>query len=378
MSAIIKTPSNQQRHTNIAIVKSKTKPKFELACYKNKVIDFRNGIEKDLSKVIQIDEIFAKVSEGTVAKTQDLLKVFGTTEKQKIVVEILNHGELQISEKERVQMFESMKRDIINYVVNLCLNPSSKKPYTAGLIEREMKNIHFAVHPNKSTKVQALSVIRKLAKVIPIVRARMRLKIVVDPRKEGKLKRWLSEVENNEECTLERSISDTSGIVFFVLIDPGLFRKVEELAMTALGGVVEVLDPCVQDVKDTSIEEYTVQEGSNNHKQPETRDKEHSDDSDSDSKKKSKSSKSRKPSKSEKFEKSAKSIESEEEGEESVITSTRPKKTKKKKEKKLVTTRKPEKEDEEEEDPLVTSTQPKKAKKKSKKEAAPVDDLYMW
>lgn len=35
--------------TNIAIIKYKTNnKKFEIACYKNKAINWRNGVEKDL------------------------------------------------------------------------------------------------------------------------------------------------------------------------------------------------------------------------------------------------------------------------------------------------------------------------------------------
>ena len=50
---MIKTPTNQKILTNIAIVRlKKGKVKFELACYRNKVADFRAKKETNLSEVL--------------------------------------------------------------------------------------------------------------------------------------------------------------------------------------------------------------------------------------------------------------------------------------------------------------------------------------
>lgn len=63
--------------TNVAIIKYKiNNKKFEIACYKNKAIDWRNGIEKDLSEVLQIDEIYTAASHGDIASHSDLQMYF--------------------------------------------------------------------------------------------------------------------------------------------------------------------------------------------------------------------------------------------------------------------------------------------------------------
>ena len=82
------------RLTNVAIIRlKKGGKKFELACYKNKAINWRNKIETDISEVLQIDKIFTNVSKGEIAKHKDL-KVFGDLTEEQIVKEILNKGEL--------------------------------------------------------------------------------------------------------------------------------------------------------------------------------------------------------------------------------------------------------------------------------------------
>ena len=69
-------------------------------------------------------------------------------------IQILAKGELQVSEKERSQQLESMFRDIATIVADKCVNPDTKRPYTVGLIERAMKDIHYSVIPTRTTKQQ--------------------------------------------------------------------------------------------------------------------------------------------------------------------------------------------------------------------------------
>lgn len=67
---------------------------------------------------------------------------------------ILTKGEVQVSDKERHTQLEQMFRDIATIVADKCVNPETKRPYTVILIERAMKDIHYSVKPNKSTKQQ--------------------------------------------------------------------------------------------------------------------------------------------------------------------------------------------------------------------------------
>lgn len=68
--------------------------------------------------------------------------------------QILAKGELQVSDKERQSQLEQMFRDIATIVAEKCVNPETKRPYTVSLIERAMKDIHYSVKANKSTKQQ--------------------------------------------------------------------------------------------------------------------------------------------------------------------------------------------------------------------------------
>ena len=53
MSMKMKNPVNQVRMTNVAVIRlKKGGKKFELACYKNKIMNWRNKQETDINEVL--------------------------------------------------------------------------------------------------------------------------------------------------------------------------------------------------------------------------------------------------------------------------------------------------------------------------------------
>jgi ribosome maturation protein SDO1 len=52
--------------------------------------------ERDLDEVLQTTAIFANVGKGVMAAKEDLMEAFGTTDEEKICLEILSKGELQV------------------------------------------------------------------------------------------------------------------------------------------------------------------------------------------------------------------------------------------------------------------------------------------
>ncbi|XP_053728481.1 ribosome maturation protein SBDS isoform X1 [Synchiropus splendidus] len=194
--------------------------------------------EKDLDEVLQTSSVFVNVSKGQVAKKEDLSKAFGTDDQTEICKQILAKGELQVSDKERQTQIESMFRDIATIVSEKCVNPDTKRPYTVSLIEKAMKDIHYSVKVNRSTKQQALDVIRQLKETMEIQRAHMRLRLVLPAKESKRLKEKLKpmlEVVESEDFDEE--------LEMVCLVDPGYYREIDELIRcdTKGRGSLEVL-----------------------------------------------------------------------------------------------------------------------------------------
>lgn len=229
------TPTNQIRLTNVAIVRMKRGGKrFEVACYKNKVVSWRNKTETDLDEVMQTVNVFSNVSKGAVAKKEDLIKCFGHDDVKKICIEILDKGELQISEKERQNQLESAAKDVATIVSEKCINSETKRPFTVSIIEKSMKQIHFSVNPKKNTKQQALEVIKKLKEVLPIERCMMKLRIITHKRNKDKLKELASEIES-------QNIEGDGVLEMIISINPGNFRLIDEIVSTTPKSQLHVL-----------------------------------------------------------------------------------------------------------------------------------------
>lgn len=68
------------------------------------------------------------------------------------------------------------------------MNPQTKRPYTVTMIEKAMQDLHLSVNPKRSTKSQALDVIKQLQEkqMLPIQRAQMRLRLTLPQSNETK------------------------------------------------------------------------------------------------------------------------------------------------------------------------------------------------
>jgi ribosome maturation protein SDO1 len=107
MSVRISQPVGKVLMTNVATVRIKRDGKrFEIACYKNKVQNWRNGVEEDINEVLQIAKVYENVSKGKFAKFKDWTKVFGVKDEEEACRLILEQGELQVSEGERKAQVE--------------------------------------------------------------------------------------------------------------------------------------------------------------------------------------------------------------------------------------------------------------------------------
>jgi ribosome maturation protein SDO1 len=100
------TPTNRVELTNVAVVRlrkagksNKEKKRFEVACYKNKITEWRHKIETKTEEVLQTPTIFVNVSKGLVAKKEDLLDAFGTDNIQTIC-RIVSNTEVQKKESQ--------------------------------------------------------------------------------------------------------------------------------------------------------------------------------------------------------------------------------------------------------------------------------------
>uniref|UniRef100_A0A0K8TNN4 Ribosome maturation protein SBDS n=1 Tax=Tabanus bromius TaxID=304241 RepID=A0A0K8TNN4_TABBR len=247
------TPTNQIRLTNVAVVRlKKCGKRFEIACYKNKVVSWRNNVEKDIDEVLQTHTVFLNVSKGKGASKSELQAAFGTSDQTEICKEILAKGELQISEKERDAQIDTLFANIVTNVARMCVNTDTRRPYPVTIIEKALKDAHFSVKPNKNAKQQTLEAIQLLKTTMPLDRSRMKVKISFPYKGNHKLKSTLTKMA----IKVESEEPNDNDVQLIMVIDPGQFREADELVrdQTKGQGLVELLQLAEVVEKDEAFE----------------------------------------------------------------------------------------------------------------------------
>ena len=179
---MLKQPVGQKVLTNVSIVKLKFgKSRFELACYRNKILDYRNKKEKDIDEVLQSKEIYTNAIKGDLVPKKVLKEVFPKMSHQEIIKLILDKGDIQTGEKERDEGKANLKKYISNIIVQKTYNTENGLPFPQDIITQALDDINFKYSEKDSEKKQANKGIKELIshKILPIERKLMQLKITL-------------------------------------------------------------------------------------------------------------------------------------------------------------------------------------------------------
>ena len=265
MSRQITQPVNQVRLTNVAVVRMNYHGKrFEVACYRNKILNYRQRIETDLSEVLQTDRVFTNVSKGLFAPSKDLQKAFKTTDQEEVCRIILDKGQIQVSDMERSATLENTAKEIANYISTKCVHPVSNRPYTTNQIRDAMKKAEISVQPTsaRSVKQQFLDCVKILQKkkVLDICRAKMELAFVLPQPNRQRLQAVEYLLARDAKAIISAdsgSGTNTTGMFnderIHFLIDPSQYRVVDAIAKSENGAKLEILRQTVTQEGDVDV-----------------------------------------------------------------------------------------------------------------------------
>lgn len=253
---MLKQPVGQKRLTNVAMIKYRvSKKNFEIACYKNKAINWRNGIEKDLNEVLQSYAVYRNADQGEQASADELKEFFPGLKMDDVIKTILEKGELDIGEEEREQQKDSMEKEIANLIAERVVHPDSKRPFSVESIKAALKSIHFAPKLNEPVKKQVSDATKKLIAKYYIARAEMKIKLTIPSFYKSKLLTELNELKVKPENTLDEKDNFTA----VCLIEPSLYRALDELLKKKLGeGSMEIVTRSVMKKEATDLENAGV------------------------------------------------------------------------------------------------------------------------
>lgn len=181
--------------------------------------------EQDIDGVLRSHKVFLNVSKRQMAKNTDLMAAFDTDNFNVICKEIMEKGELQVSEKERHFETDSMFKSIAMDISDKYVNPETKCPYSLSTIEQAMKDINYSVKPYQTVAQQVLEVKALLKDHIRLERCNMRIKFVVFGKDAKKMKEKIVPY-----CvTVEEEIWNGATLSLVGIVVPGSLQTISDI-----------------------------------------------------------------------------------------------------------------------------------------------------
>ncbi len=155
--------------------------RFEILVRPDEAFKFKEGANIDIDDVLWSDTIYRDSRKALKASPEEVRKAFGTDDPRKVAEIILRQGEIQLTEEQRRKLLEAKRRQIINYIARNAIDPTTGKPIPESRIEAAMEELRIGIDLYKDPESQAVEIVRKLQRIMPIRLARALLEVRVPP-----------------------------------------------------------------------------------------------------------------------------------------------------------------------------------------------------
>ncbi len=161
--------------------------RFEILVKPEQAFRYREGEKVDLNEVLWTDTVYKDSRKGLKASPESLRKAFGTEDLRVIAEKILKEGKIQLTEDERRRLLEAKKRKVIAYIARNAVDPKTGMPIPESRIEAAMEELGIGIDLYKDAESQALEIVSKLSRVMPIKIAKALIEVVAPPDIAGKV-----------------------------------------------------------------------------------------------------------------------------------------------------------------------------------------------
>ncbi len=176
------------KHDKIILARlKKSGSTFEISVDSDKALEFKEGRLSDISLVLHSENIFSDAKKGQVASSDELQKVFETTDISQIAAIIIRKGDIQLTSEHRQEERNRKLRQLIDTIHRIAINPLTNTPHPPARIETALKlaKIHLSEH--KPIEDQLSDIVSKLRPHLPLRIEMKTLQITAKPQYIGKI-----------------------------------------------------------------------------------------------------------------------------------------------------------------------------------------------
>lgn len=159
---------------------------FEILVDPILAMDFKQGKEINIEKILAVNGIFKDASKGERSSAVDLVQNFKTTDVFKIAENILKEGDVQITTEQKRKLIAAKKLEIANIISKQGVDPKTKLPHPSLRIMNAMEEAHVRVDAFKPAKDQVEKILTAIQEIIPISVQRVAIAIKIPIQYAGK------------------------------------------------------------------------------------------------------------------------------------------------------------------------------------------------
>lgn len=141
---------------------------FEILVDCSNALALREGREIDMHDVLAAMQVFSDAKKGLAASETAMRQIFGTNDAEEVARQIIQKGEIQLTQEYREKLREDKRKQIISIIHRNGVDPRTHLPHPPQRIENAFIEAKFHVDEFMPVQEQVQEALKVLRPVLPI------------------------------------------------------------------------------------------------------------------------------------------------------------------------------------------------------------------
>ena len=141
---------------------------FEILVDCSNALAMKEGKNPDMRDVLAAMQIFSDAHKGLVASETAMKQIFGTNDAEEVAKQIIQKGEIQLTQEYREKLREEKRKQIISIIHRNGVDPKTHLPHPPQRIENAFEEARVHVDEFRPVQEQVQEALKKLRPILPI------------------------------------------------------------------------------------------------------------------------------------------------------------------------------------------------------------------
>ncbi|MAG91990.1 ribosome assembly factor SBDS [Candidatus Woesearchaeota archaeon] len=141
---------------------------FEILVDCSNALALKEGRNLDMHDVLAAMKVFSDAKKGLDASETSMKQIFGTSDADEVAKQIIQKGEIQLTQEYREQLREDKRKQIMAVIHRNGVDPKTHLPHPPQRIENAFLEAKIHIDEFKPVQEQVQDALKKLRPILPI------------------------------------------------------------------------------------------------------------------------------------------------------------------------------------------------------------------